>query len=290
MPFVRCAATAAIALTSSNITSHVLAEEPAKFVGGQVCSGCHAAETESWQGSHHALAMQKVTETTVLGDFANVRFEHLGAVTTFSRSSDKFTVNTEGPDGALHDYEIAYTFGVYPLQQYLIAFPGGRYQALGIAWDSRPKDQGGQRWFQLYPGQQLKPGDSTALDRARPDLELPVRRLPLHRSEEELRPRRRHLCDHLDRPRRGLRGVPRSGLSARRLDQGAGRRRLLPAGHGRCTDGPDELAEADRHRPLGDEPGDRHRPAHRETGVDRARDLCGLSLAAQSDRQEPEAW
>jgi len=68
-------------------------------------------------------------------------------------------VRTDGLDGALHDYPIAYTFGVYPLQQCLIAFPGGRLQALGIAWDSRPKDQGGQRWFHLYPAQQLKPGD-----------------------------------------------------------------------------------------------------------------------------------
>jgi tetratricopeptide (TPR) repeat protein len=156
---VRRAATAAIALTLCYITSHVLADEPAKFVGGQVCSECHSAETERWRGSHHALAMQKATETTVLGDFANAPFEHLGVVTTFSRSGDKFMVNTEGPDGALRDYEIAYTFGVYPLQQYLIAFPGGRLQALGIAWDSRPKDQGGQRWFHLYPGQHLKPGD-----------------------------------------------------------------------------------------------------------------------------------
>jgi hypothetical protein len=32
-------------------------------------------------------------------------------------------------------------------------------QALGIAWDSRPKAQGGQRWFHLYPGQNLKAGD-----------------------------------------------------------------------------------------------------------------------------------
>ena len=55
--------------------------------------------------------------------------------------------------------EIAYTFGVYPLQQYLIAFPGGRLQALGIAWDSRPKEQGGQRWFHLYPDQKLPAGD-----------------------------------------------------------------------------------------------------------------------------------
>jgi predicted CXXCH cytochrome family protein len=59
----------------------------------------------------------------------------------------------------VHDYPISYTFGVYPLQQYLIAVPGGRLQALGIAWRSRPKDQGGQRWFHLHPDQSFKPGD-----------------------------------------------------------------------------------------------------------------------------------
>ena len=100
-------------------------------------------------------------------------------------------VRTEGPDGALHDYEIAYTFGVYPLQQYLIAFPGGRYQALGIAWDSRPKDQGGQRWFPLYPEPDPASRRQPPLDRTRPDLELSMRELPLHGFEEELRPRRR---------------------------------------------------------------------------------------------------
>ncbi len=136
-----------------------LAEDAARYVGGAACAGCHKAETERWKGSHHALAMQKATEATVLGDFANARLEHFGVTTTFSRDADKFMVRTDGPDGALHDYRIAYTFGVYPLQQYLVAFPGGRYQALGIAWDSRPTEQGGQGWFHLYPGQQLKPGD-----------------------------------------------------------------------------------------------------------------------------------
>src|SRR5256885_16495956 len=102
--------------------------------------------------------MQTAAPATVLGDFANATYEHYGVTTTFSRSGDKFMVRTDGPDGALHDYEAAYTFGVYPLQQYLIAMPGGRYQALGIAWDSRPKDQGGQRWFHLYPDQKLAAG------------------------------------------------------------------------------------------------------------------------------------
>ncbi len=76
-----------------------------------------------------------------------------------SRRDGKFFVNTDGPDGKLHDYEIKYAFGVHPLQQYLVEFPGGRMQALSIAWDSRPKGQGGQRWFHLYPGQNIKAGD-----------------------------------------------------------------------------------------------------------------------------------
>jgi Flp pilus assembly protein TadD len=134
-------------------------EEPARFIGAEACVGCHPVEAERWKGSHHALAMQKATASTVLGDFADARLEHFGVVTTFSRAGDKFRVRTEGPDGTLKEYEIAYTFGVYPLQQYLIAFPGGRLQALGIAWDSRPKAQGGQRWFPLYPNQKLPAGD-----------------------------------------------------------------------------------------------------------------------------------
>lgn len=128
------------------------------FVGAKACAGCHAAQTQAWAPSHHAKAMQPATPATVLGDFTDATFTHHGIVTTFSRSKDAFIVRAEGPDGALHDYQIAYTFGVYPLQQYLIAFPGGRYQALGVAWDSRAKDQGGQRWFALYPDQNIAAG------------------------------------------------------------------------------------------------------------------------------------
>ncbi|MEN8176687.1 MAG: ammonia-forming cytochrome c nitrite reductase subunit c552, partial [Pseudomonadota bacterium] len=32
---------------------------------------------------------------------------------------------------------------------------GGRLQALGIAWDSRPEGEGGQRWFHLYPEEKI---------------------------------------------------------------------------------------------------------------------------------------
>ena len=68
-------------------------------------------------------------------------------------------MRTDGPDGKLQEYPIAYTFGVYPLQQYLIAFPGGRYQALNVVWDTRPAKEGGQRWFHLYPKEEVAHDD-----------------------------------------------------------------------------------------------------------------------------------
>ncbi len=134
------------------------AAEP-RYVGGARCAACHALAAERWRGSHHDRAMQEANQATVLGDFADARFEHSGVASTFSHRDGLFFVNTEGPDGRLADFEIAYTFGVEPLQQYLVRFPGGRLQALGVAWDSRPREAGGQRWFHLYPDERIPPGD-----------------------------------------------------------------------------------------------------------------------------------
>ena len=99
--------------------------------------------------------MQHVNEKTVLGNFDGARFTYSGVTSTFLRRDGKFLVNTDGADGKLADFEIKYTFGVYPLQQYLIEFPDGRLQALSIAWDTRPREQGGQRWFHLYPNERI---------------------------------------------------------------------------------------------------------------------------------------
>ncbi|MFQ5931528.1 MAG: tetratricopeptide repeat protein, partial [Nitrospiraceae bacterium] len=129
--------------------------QTATYVGGQACAGCHQREYDLWSGSHHDLAMQEATEATVLGDFNNAKFTYHGLTSTFTKRDGKFFVRTDGPDGTLHDYEINYTFGAYPLQQYLVKFPRGRYQVLGIGWDSRPKKEGGQRWFHLYPNEKV---------------------------------------------------------------------------------------------------------------------------------------
>jgi predicted CXXCH cytochrome family protein len=125
------------------------------YLGSAACASCHAAEYEAWRGSQHAIAMQVADESTVLGDFADARFHYAGITSRFFRRDGKFMVRTDGPDGKLADFEVRHTFGVHPLQQYLVELPGGHVQALSIAWDTRPKAEGGQRWFHLYPNERV---------------------------------------------------------------------------------------------------------------------------------------
>lgn len=126
-----------------------------QYVGSTQCTECHAAEAGAWRGSHHDLAMAEASEDKVLGDFNNAEFTAHGVTSRFYRRDGQFFVRTDGPDGKLHDYRIRYTFGWYPLQQYLIEMANGHVQALGIAWDSRPKEEGGQQWFHLYPDEAM---------------------------------------------------------------------------------------------------------------------------------------
>lgn len=129
------------------------------YVGAETCAGCHAAEYEAWRGSHHDLAMDHATEATVLGDFDDAEITVHGVTSRFFRRDGKFFVHTDGPDGTLQDFEIGYTFGVEPLQQYLVAFPDGRLQALSLTWDTRPASEGGQRWYHLYPDEPIDHDD-----------------------------------------------------------------------------------------------------------------------------------
>ena len=131
------------------------AQPQADYVGAAACKQCHESEFKAWTGSHHQLAMQEANATTVLGDFENAKFKHYDVESTFFKRDGKFMVRTDGADGKLADFEISYVFGVWPLQQYLIGFPGGRFQTLGISWDARTKSEGGQRWFHIYANEKV---------------------------------------------------------------------------------------------------------------------------------------
>jgi hypothetical protein len=159
-------AIAVLAWTGSGVAAETAASTPvaaqataATFVGRQQCVPCHKREVDLYTGSHHDLAMQPADASSVRGNFDNATFTYGSVTSTFFKRDGGFFARTDGPDGQLHEYPIAYTFGIYPLQQYLIEFPGGRLQALNVCWDTRPKDQGGQRWFHLYPDEVVDSND-----------------------------------------------------------------------------------------------------------------------------------
>ena len=137
----------------------LFAEDSATYVGEKACAQCHSSETHAWQGSHHDKAMMVADEKSVKADFNNTTFNYNGIISTFYKKDGKFMVQTDGSDGKLHDYEISYTFGIYPLQQYMIKFPDGKIQVLDPTWDNRSKDDGGQRWYHIHPDDNVTAGD-----------------------------------------------------------------------------------------------------------------------------------
>ena len=96
---------------------------------------------------------------TVLGDFTDAELAAPDLKARFRQQDGRYLIRTAGVDGQVAEFPVAWTFGVEPLQQYLLSGPGGRLQAFAGAWDSRPAADGGQRWFDLYPDQVLQPGD-----------------------------------------------------------------------------------------------------------------------------------
>jgi predicted CXXCH cytochrome family protein len=143
------------------VMREVQREEPAQalpaqstFVGRGECIECHAEAYDKWLGSDHDNAMDVASDETVLGDFDDAEFTHAGITSRFFRRDQGFFVLTEGPGGEMADFEIKYTFGIEPLQQYLVPFPGGRLQALPIAWDTERN-----RWFTLNPDTVIAPDD-----------------------------------------------------------------------------------------------------------------------------------
>ncbi len=118
------------------------------FVGPETCRSCHEKEYSDWLASDHYRAMMVANETTVAGDFNNATYQADGVTSRFFKRGEKFYINTESGDGSNRDYEVKYTFGYYPLQQYLVAFPGGRMQVPRVSYDVVKK-----KWFHQYSGQ-----------------------------------------------------------------------------------------------------------------------------------------
>ena len=117
----------------------------AHYVGSNACGECHAAQWQDWHGSHHDLALQAADPDSILADFEGTAFQ--GA--SFERFEDEFTIT---PGAGSEKRRVLYTFGVAPLQQYVIPSDHGALQTFPLAWDSRSAADGGEKWFDLLEG------------------------------------------------------------------------------------------------------------------------------------------
>ena len=125
-----------------------------QYVGAESCKDCHAEAHAKWMDSHHFHAMELPNEETVRADFNGSSFVNYGITTQFFRDGDKYMVKTENQEGQMETFEVAYTFGWEPLQQYLVKFPDGRLQVLPTCWDVEKKE-----WYHLYPHERIAPDD-----------------------------------------------------------------------------------------------------------------------------------
>jgi len=132
---------------------------PGGYTGNAQCVGCHAQESKDWNGSHHQLAMLEASVASIRGDFNNSSFEHNGKRSEFTLKDGSYYITTDDIDGEKQTFKVLYTFGVEPLQMYLIKLANGKVQAFAAAWDSRPDADGGQRWFHVYGDEYIAPDD-----------------------------------------------------------------------------------------------------------------------------------
>ena len=127
------------------------------YAGAQTCQSCHQSEYDQWQQSDHFKAMQTANKDTVLGDFNDIEVNFHDIATRFFIEDGQYKLTTTNKQNKVQTFAVPYTFGFYPLQQYLVDVGEGKLQAFNIAWDSRTKEEGGQRWFHLQPIEKITP-------------------------------------------------------------------------------------------------------------------------------------
>jgi predicted CXXCH cytochrome family protein len=127
-------------------------------ISNQSCIDCHQNVAEKWQTSDHAKAMELANKESVKANFNNVKVSHYGQKAHFFIENNTYHV-TISYDGKENTYPIKYTFGHFPLQQYLVETKQGTLQVLPFAWDSRGKSEGGQRWYHNYSHEEIRPED-----------------------------------------------------------------------------------------------------------------------------------
>ena len=113
------------------------------YVGRAACAGCHPDEVAAFADSHHDLAMAPVDASSLRGAFDDARFADASGAVRFLRDGGAFRVEAPGRDGAPAVREVAWAFGVEPLQQLLLPAPGASRPSAWRGTRDRPRRAAG---------------------------------------------------------------------------------------------------------------------------------------------------
>lgn len=134
-------------------------ESPAdahRYAGSARCVSCHPRQGEAWQNSQHRLAMREAGPAALPSTFD----APLPATADYALVRDgNRTVARSTVADRCGDAPLRYTFGVDPLQQYLVECEDGRLQALPLAQDTRPSHTAANAWFPVYGTATIARGD-----------------------------------------------------------------------------------------------------------------------------------
>jgi predicted CXXCH cytochrome family protein len=141
-------------------TAEIVRPEEPGYTGLARCALCHTNLYGEWKRSLHSRAMGVPADSTVVGDFSDVRHTYGGVTSRMYKNDAGYYMETLGPDGEIQPYRVDYTIGVRQHQAYLTTFPDGRLQVLPLYHDGESGN-----WVDAQEGgvveraDPVKPGD-----------------------------------------------------------------------------------------------------------------------------------
>lgn len=119
------------------------------------CQSCHEEAYAHWAKSHHGLAERKVSAALDNPVFHNAPVLRHGTQQSQARATNGgFEILATGLDGREQAFPVERVIGVDPLLQYLVAAPGGRWQASELVFDPHQHE-----WFNVFGEEDRKPGE-----------------------------------------------------------------------------------------------------------------------------------
>ena len=125
------------------------------YAGSASCRECHEAAYQKWAGSHHAEAERLVQTNRDRVAFDPPREFHHGSQKSFVQwNRGQPQIASVGRLQRWDTNAVARVIGEDPLRQFLLAFPGGRYQVQEAAYAPRSNE-----WFNVFGNEDRQPGE-----------------------------------------------------------------------------------------------------------------------------------